>query len=71
MKFSLIVCTYMRPKPLLDLLASVKLQTVYPSEILIVDGSTNSETQNMLLKNTFANLKYFLVSESDRGLTKQ
>ena len=71
MKFSLIVCTYMRPKPLRDLLDSVRLQTVYPSEVLIIDGSTNRETQNMLLENTFTNLKYFLVSESDRGLTKQ
>lgn len=61
----------MRPKPLQDLLESVRLQTVYPTEILIVDGSTNMETQNMLLENTFSNLKYFLVSESDRGLTKQ
>ncbi len=71
MKFSLIVCTYMRPKPLLDLLESVRLQSVYPSEILIVDGSTNMETQKILGENTFTNLKYFLVSEHDRGLTKQ
>ena len=61
----------MRPKPLQDLLESVRLQTIYPSEILIIDGSTNKETQDMLMEHTFANLKYFVVSESDRGLTKQ
>jgi GT2 family glycosyltransferase len=61
----------MRPKPLLDLLESVRLQTVYPSEVLIIDGSTNLQTQKMLVENTFSNLKYFLVSEHDRGLTKQ
>jgi GT2 family glycosyltransferase len=61
----------MRPKPLLDLLESVRLQTVYPSEILIVDGSTNTNTQKMLTENTFSSLKYFMVSDRDRGLTRQ
>lgn len=71
MKFSLVVCTYMRPKPLLDLLKSVSLQTLYPNEILIVDGSTNQETQQILATNTFPNLHYFLVDANHRGLTKQ
>ncbi|HNP32557.1 MAG TPA: glycosyltransferase [Flavobacterium sp.] len=71
MNFTLIVCTYMRPIPLLNLLNSVKEQTLYPNEILIVDGSTNNDTENMLSQNKFQNLKYFLVSEQDRGLTKQ
>jgi GT2 family glycosyltransferase len=61
----------MRPKPLLDLLESVRLQTVYPSEILIIDGSTNEDTQRMIEKSTFLNLSYFMVSDVDRGLTKQ
>lgn len=71
MKFTLIVCTYMRPEPLLDLLQSVKLQTVYPNEIVIIDGSINNETRIILEKNKFNNLHYFLVSLQDRGLTKQ
>ncbi len=71
MKFSLVVCTYMRPKPLLDLLKSVSTQTLYPNEILIVDGSTNEETQQILAANTFPNLHYFLVDANHRGLTKQ
>jgi GT2 family glycosyltransferase len=71
MKFSLIVCTYMRPKPLLSLLNSVKQQTLYPNEILIVDGSTNTETEAALKQNYFDKLIYFKVNEKERGLTKQ
>ncbi|XCF07757.1 glycosyltransferase [Tamlana crocina] len=69
--FTLIVCTYMRPKPLLNLLRSVNQQTLYPNDILIVDGSTNNETETILKKDTFKNLHYFKVEEQDRGLTKQ
>ena len=61
----------MRAEPLLKLLHSVQLQSVHPSEIIIVDGSTNSETQEMLENNHFENLSYFLVSKDNRGLTKQ
>ncbi|GAA3613954.1 glycosyltransferase family 2 protein [Flavivirga amylovorans] len=70
-RFSLIVCTYMRPRPLLDLLNSVKIQSVYPTEVLIVDGSVNDETDKLLHENKFENLKYFKVEEKNRGLTKQ
>ncbi len=71
MKFSLIICTYMRPTPLLHLLQSVQGQTVYPDEILIVDGSNNNETRALLQENQFANLHYFAVSPEHRGLTRQ
>ena len=71
MKFSLIICTYMRPNPLLKLLQSVKMQTFYPNEIIIVDGSVNRETKEMLEQHAFENLHYFLVAEKDRGLTRQ
>lgn len=71
MKFSLIICTYMRPKPLLKLLQSVQEQTVYPDEILIIDGSTNNETESILEENVFQNLNFFKVSPEHRGLTKQ
>lgn len=69
--FSLIVCTYMRPNPLLRLLMSVKNQSLYPDEILIIDGSTNNETKQALKENNFENLKYFKVEAHHRGLTKQ
>ncbi|MFZ0599555.1 MAG: glycosyltransferase family A protein, partial [Flavobacterium sp.] len=71
LRFSLIVCTYMRPEPLLALLQSVQRQTLYPDEIIIIDGSTNDETKIILTENKFNNLKYFLISKEDRGLTKQ
>jgi GT2 family glycosyltransferase len=71
MKFSLIICTYMRPKPLLQLLQSVVDQTLYPDEVLIVDGSTNTETELILKENQFKSLNYFLVTPENRGLTKQ
>ncbi|MFH6769633.1 glycosyltransferase [Gaetbulibacter aquiaggeris] len=71
MNFTLIICTYMRPQPILKLLQSVKVQTLYPNDILIIDGSTNSETEIILKENTFENLKYFKINEKNRGLTKQ
>jgi GT2 family glycosyltransferase len=71
MKFSLVICTYMRPQPILDLLQSVQEQTMYPDEILIVDSSTNNETENILIENYFDNLHYFQVTSEHRGLTKQ
>lgn len=71
MKFSLIICTYMRPQPLLKLLQSVRIQTLHPNEILIIDGSTNNETENLCKENTFKNLKYYKVDDQDRGLTRQ
>ena len=71
MKFALIICTYMRPKPVLKLLQSVVVQTVYPDEIIIVDGSLNQDTETVLNQNPFQNLHYHLVAPEHRGLTKQ
>lgn len=71
MKVSLIVCTYMRPESLLELLQSVKIQDRYPDEILIIDGSTNDSTEFILKEHIFEKLKYFRVSDEERGLTKQ
>jgi glycosyltransferase involved in cell wall biosynthesis len=61
----------MRAKPLLSLLNSVLIQSVYPDEIIIVDGSINEVTQEILEKNQFQNLNYYKVDSSNRGLTKQ
>lgn len=71
LQFSLIICTYLRAESILKLLNSVKKQTLYPDEILIVDGSSNLNTKQILEANKFENLKYFLVDKEDRGLTKQ
>ena len=69
--FTLIVCTYMRPNALLKLLNSVTVQSVYPDEILIIDGSSNTHTQELIEQNSFKNLSHYLVAQEDRGLTKQ
>lgn len=61
----------MRPQSVLQLLQSVQGQTVYPDEILIVDGSTNTETELVLKDNSFPKLDYFAVPPEQRGLTKQ
>ena len=61
----------MRPDSLFRLLQSVQEQTLYPNEILIVDGSINNDTTLVLEQNKFQNLHYFLVSKENRGLTKQ
>jgi GT2 family glycosyltransferase len=71
MKLTLIICTYMRPAPLLQLLQSVQGQTILPDETLVIDGSTNKETEMILKENYFDKLKYFLVPAKHRGLTKQ
>ncbi|CAM3669419.1 glycosyltransferase family 2 protein [Flavobacterium chungbukense] len=61
----------MRPEPLFKLLESLEKQILYPNQVLIIDGSTNSDTEILLQKNNFLNLTYFKVNAEDRGLTKQ
>lgn len=71
MNFSLIVCTYKRAKPLEQLLNSVSSQKLYPHQLLIIDGSPDDATKNLILKKSYLNVEYFKVKEKDRGLTKQ
>lgn len=71
MKFSLIICTYQRPKSIINLLISVQKQTLYPNEIIIVDGSIDTATKKVLSEKNYLNLSYYLVSKEERGLTKQ
>ena len=71
MKFTLIVCTYQRPGPLLTLLKSIAKQTLFPDQILIIDGSKNDGTRKALEGYSFKNLKYCKVGKNNRGLTKQ
>lgn len=61
----------MRPKALTCLLESLGNQTLYPNEVLIIDGSVNDHTKKTLERHTYKNLSYFLVGDKDRGLTKQ
>ena len=47
----------MRDEALLKLLKTVKTQSLYPNEILIVDGSVDDATKTMLQHNDFEHLK--------------
>ena len=72
MKTSLIICTYMRPRSLSNLLRTVEKQTKIPDEVIVVDGSLDAKTESMLANNEFnINLSYYKVSKKYRGLTKQ
>lgn len=71
MKFSLIICTYQRPKSLLRLLNSVTAQSRYPNQILIIDGSLNKESCEIITPGRFRNIEYYLVEKENRGLTNQ
>ncbi len=78
-KLSLIVCTYMRPKPLFRLLESVLSQTQLPDEVLIIDGSINDATGSRFreIRPEFTSgngnniIQYYRVPAAHRGLTKQ
>lgn len=61
----------MRSESLVALLQSIQKQNLYPDEILIIDGSLDNATKTIFEENQFQNLKYFLVSKEDRGLTRQ
>ncbi|ESU25944.1 glycosyl transferase [Flavobacterium limnosediminis JC2902] len=56
---------------MLKLLHSVKEQSLYPDEILIIDGSPDETTAVMLRENLFKDLSYHKVTPEHRGLTKQ
>lgn len=71
MNFSLIICTYNRRNAIETLLNSIVKQSVYPHQIIIVDGSLNLDTQTYFEQTSFKNLDYFLIDASERGLTKQ
>ncbi len=71
MDFSLIICTYQRPDDILSLLDSVRYQTKYPYQIIVVDGSWDNETELILKNNYFPALEYFHVNKEGRGLTRQ
>lgn len=71
MKFSLIICTYKRAEALSKLLISVQNQSLYPDQILIVDGSPDSDTESLELEKKQQNLCYYKVEPKDRGLTRQ
>lgn len=71
MNFSLIICTYQRPRSVHRLLESVRSQTCYPHQILVIDSSFDERTKLICRVHSIDNLEYFKVEEKERGLTKQ
>jgi glycosyltransferase involved in cell wall biosynthesis len=71
LSFSLVICTYKRPVPVITLLESVAKQTLYPTEILVIDGSPDDDTARAIGQRNFDRLRYFKVSPEHRGLTRQ
>lgn len=71
-KLSLIICTYQRPIPVCSLLDSVLQQTRIPDEILIVDASLTNATELALAEKKYnLPIKYIMVDDEHRGLTRQ
>lgn len=61
----------MRPNDIVKALNSIKAQTLFPDEIIVVDASKNVETKNSIEKVALDNLKYFFVNEEHKGAAKQ
>ncbi|KAA3621679.1 MAG: glycosyltransferase family 2 protein, partial [Flavobacterium sp.] len=61
--FSIILCTYMRPNSVRELLLSVEVQDKYPDQILVIDGSLNLETEIVVNNLNLDNLAYHRVDE--------
>lgn len=71
MKLSLIICTYQRLDAIMRLVDSIRNQTVYPDQILVIDGSIDDETLVRFRESEVKNLQYYKVKDPDRGLTRQ
>lgn len=68
LSLSLIVCTYRRPGPVRCLLEAVAVQTRRPDEVLVVDASSDGETEEAVRG---LGVIYERVPPEERGLTRQ
>lgn len=73
MTLTLIVCTYKRPVALIALLDSIQHCVYSPQNLLIIDGSPDNITRDILSGYEFNNieLNYYKVAPEQRGLTSQ
>lgn len=68
LSLSLIVCTYRRPAPVRRLLEAVAAQTRRPDEVLVVDASPETDTEEAVRG---LGVTYERVPPEERGLTRQ
>lgn len=68
MKLSLVICTYRRPGPVRRLLEAVAVQTRRPDEVLVVDASPDTDTEEAVRG---LGAVYSRVPPEERGLTRQ
>lgn len=61
----------MRPKDILNALDSINNQTLYPAQLIVVDGSTDTKTTEVLKNADYKNSEYYLVDYTHRGAAKQ
>lgn len=72
MKTSIVICTYQRHLSIGKLLHSITLQTILPFEIIIVDGSPNTLTEEAVKPfEKSLPLIYERVDKQNLGLTRQ
>lgn len=68
---SLVICTFRRPAAVRRLLEALRSQTCPAAEVLIVDGSPDTETQAVVAESPLRGLAYHRVPQEERGLTRQ
>ena len=71
MDCTLIICTYKRSLAIEKLFTSIRVQTLYPNKILVIDASPDSETKELIDRNRYKNTDYYKVPDAHKGLTKQ
>jgi GT2 family glycosyltransferase len=74
-RLSLIICTYRRPLQVQRLLGAIGSQSMPPVETLIVDSSSNDETERVVQRfqseKKIRDLQYCRVPPEHHGLTRQ
>lgn len=68
---ALVICTRNRPESFLDLVKSLNNQTVLPTEIIVVDSSDDSRTQEIVETSKLFLSGIMKYISSTPGLTKQ
>lgn len=70
--FSVAIPTYCRPHWINNTIKNILNQTLHPSELLIIDASTNPDTENVVMKYKKDDVPFDIIYiKNMKGLTKQ